>query len=243
MNYIVDFNPVVMENIDYDYLKEIESKVKEKDSLTVEKITYFLDAISYITRFKINPDMDNYDYGCDLAQSILCHYLNNLNCEVYPVMTRSVMDGDITGHSFLCARFLVENKEELYLLDPTYIQFFKEENCNKNKYFVSEKYDNKVLITPDPGYFIRESQKENVKFLLDHGYSILNEEIAKMYGDSFINTRRGVKVEDCDYVSLPGKFYIDSFLKGNEVLSKTEEDLIREGLVIDFPVNNMKKNK
>ena len=130
MDYILDFKPVIKEEIEFEYLINIENKIKSNESLTKSEISYFLDTIIYITRKNINPNMDNYDYACDLAQSILFYYLNSLNCEIYPTTTRNIRNDGIMGHSFLCSKFKVENEEKLYLIDPTYIQFFKKENCN-----------------------------------------------------------------------------------------------------------------
>lgn len=243
MTYIQNFKPVIIENIDYSYLKEIEQKIIEKKSLNSGEQSYFLDVISYLTRVKINPNLNNYDYSCDLAQSILYHYLNNLNCKLYPAMTQNIISKEITGHSFLCLKLLVENKEQLYLLDPTYIQFFKQEKCSKDNYFISKKYNNKVLLTPDPGYFIQEHQKNNAEFLLNHGYINLTEETAKMYGDSFLNTKQGREVSNLKYESLPGNFYLEAFRKGNEKLSKTEEELLQMGCLIETSLTKSNKRK
>ena len=69
----------------------------------------------------------------------------------------------------------------------------------------------------------------------------MNEELAKIYGNSFYNTRTMRRDKKID--SLSGDYYINSFIKnGNEKLSKTREELNKahknfeyaEGDLIDF---------
>ena len=118
------------------------------------------------------------------------------------------------------------NQERIYLLDATYIQFFYEDSCTYQSYYVSSLSPDTILLTPDPGYFVRNSQKPMAQFLLDHGYSLLTPEVARMYGDSFLNTKQGVSKSNLKYQSIPGEVYINSFTKPNCTLSKTKEELI-----------------
>ena len=55
-------------------------------------------------------------------------------------MTQNVITNNIIGHSFLVISFSVNNKKEIYLIDPTYVQFFKKEKCNDNRYFINPKF-------------------------------------------------------------------------------------------------------
>ena len=225
MNYIVDFTPITIDDINIDYYVGIESKIRNKESLTQEEVNNFLDAINYIVRIKINQNLDNYDNKCDLAVSILYHYLKGLNCDVFSSVTQKAITNNIVGHSFLTIQLLVGGNIKSYLLDPTYIQFFKKDKCTIDNYYVSPMYKNIVLLTPNPGFFIKDKMKESAKFLLNHGYIPLTEENARMYGDSFYNTKTGIIYKDNAYQTIPGEVYINSFLKGSEPVSKTEEEL------------------
>ena len=225
MEYIVDFKPYQNRNINIDQCARIEEAIKENKSISLNDAEEFLRNISYLVRRNINPNMDNFDLKCDLAQAILGHYFNKINCRYAPCATHNVITSQIDGHSFVVITLNVEGEDKSFLLDPTYIQFFHKDKCQRDNYFVSPMYPDKVLLTPDAGFFIKEADKEPVDFLLRYGYIELTEEYARIYGDSFLNTKTGTNPSTLRYQSMPGSIYIKSFLKGNESLSKTEQDL------------------
>ena len=225
MEYIVDFKPYQNGNINIDQCARIEEAIKENKSISLNDAEEFLRNISYLVRRSINPNMDNFDLKCDLAQAILGHYFNKINCRYAPCATHNVITSQIDGHSFIVITLNVEGEDKSFLLDPTYIQFFHKDKCQRDNYFVSPMYPDKVLLTPDAGFFIKEEDKEPVDFLLRYGYIELTEEYARIYGDSFLNTKTGTNPQNLRYQSMPGSIYIKSFLKGKEPLSKTEKDL------------------
>ena len=231
MEYIMDFNPVIVDDINNEEMASIEGKIKQGKSLTEEEVLKFLDTIVYITRHNINAKLDDFSWKCDEAQSILCHYLNKIGCPNFPCMTQSVITNDIEGHSFVTIMLMVNDEEKVFLLDPTYIQFFKKKNCTKDNLFVSSRYPDKVLLKPHPGYYIKEEEKDMASYLLNHGHILLDEKAARMYGDSFYNTKTGVNPTD-SYVTMSGNIYLRSFLKGKENLSKSEEELINANKAI-----------
>lgn len=244
MNYIIEFNPYINNDIDLSYLETIEKKIQNKISLTTKETNDFLSTIIYLARYKINPNLDNYDNKCDLAQSILYYYFNNLGCNIHPLTTQNTIVSNIIGHSFLTLELKVNDKIQTYLIDPTYIQFFRKEKCNKDNYYISPKHPDYILLTPDPGYFIKEEMKENASFLLTYGYIPLTEVTAQMYGDSFYNTKTGTNPINLKYQTIPGYVYINAFTKGNEQLSKTEEELINKNLsIIPFQEITSKEKK
>lgn len=243
MEYIINFNPHTITNINIYYLSNIENKIKNKISLTTEETNNLLNIIIFITRKNINPNFDNYDNKCDLAQSILYYYFKNLDCNIYPSMTQNSITNNIIGHSFLTLELNVNNQKKYYLLDPTYIQFFKKNKCTKENYYISPKFPDYIILTPDPGYFIKEEMKDACTHLLNYGYIELNEETAKMYGDSFYNTKSGTNPKTLKFETIPGKIYISSFIKGKEPISKTEEELINHNLHICPIMNLIKPNK
>ncbi|MBE6148526.1 MAG: hypothetical protein E7167_03420 [Firmicutes bacterium] len=232
MAYIAEFEPFIPNDIDYDQLSQIEDTIKKGESITSEEANFFLDHINYLARSMMNPNMQNFRNKCDLAQSILYYYFNSLGCKVIPNTTHGSITSQIVGHNFLVLELLVDNILTLYLVDPTYIQFFEESNCSWQKFYVSPLAPDRILLTPDPGFFIKDYQKEMAKFLLDHGYSLLTPEVGKMYGDSFYNTKVGLSRSNWKYQTMPGEIYINAFVKGSGTLSKTESQLEEENMLI-----------
>ena len=110
MEYIMDFNPIIAEEVNNDEMALIEGKIKQGKSLSEEEVINFLDTIIYITRKKINSKMDDFSWKCDLAQSILCHYLNKIGCPNFPCMTQSAITNDIEGHSFVTIMLMVNDR-------------------------------------------------------------------------------------------------------------------------------------
>ena len=221
MKFIMKSTPKTVD-IDSKAIKEIEKKVESNTPLSIEEVNLFLDNICYLTRCKFTSDFENYsfEFKCDTAQAIITHYLNDLGVETHPCMTQNVITNDIVGHSFLVARLNVMGMLIPYLIDPTYRQFFTDD---KKDYLTN---NGMILRTPDPGYFIKDEDKEEVERLLIDGYHILDENMARIYGDSFYNTKTGYTTKD--YKSINGNIYLNSFTKGHEPLSKTKEELESE---------------
>lgn len=226
MEYTINFEPYEEENIDIEYYSDIEKRLSNNESISQNEAEEYLRVLSYLVRKSINSNMDNYDYKCDLAQSILCHYFNNVGCKYSACATHKAIVSGVVGHSFTTIKINVEGEEKLFLLDPTYIQFFKKDKCQQSNYLTSPVFPNTVLVTPDPGYFIKDEDKEPTEFLLKYGYIELTSEYARMYGDSFYNTKPGENLQNIEFRSLPGSAYINAFSKNTEVLSKTETELI-----------------
>lgn len=229
MEYIMGFFPYEEKSSNNEYYSEIERKISSNRSITLNEAEDFLRRISYEVRKGINPNMDNYDYKCDLAQSIFGHYFNKIGCKYFPCATHNVITNGVDGHSFTVVSLNVEGEERNFLLDPTYIQFFHKEKCQKSAYFVSPMMPNRSLLTPDAGYFIKEEDKDATEFLLKYGYIELTPEYARAYGDSFLNTKAGADPNNLTFQSIPGKIYINSFLTGKENLSKSEAELMHNG--------------
>ncbi len=220
-----------LENVNYDYLKEIEDKIKNKDSLSREELFYFLEYVIWDVRNKIyDEDHPYFEYKCDLAQSMICYYLNDIKVVNYPCSTNNTIYSSVMGHSFVVATFKVDGKDVNYLIDPTYIQFFKKEDCNESKYVVINGY---IVVTPSPGYFIKIEDTARVGLFNYYGFDVLDEELARIYGNSFYNTRSMKRVKTFD--ELSGSYYINSFLKnGNEKLSKSLKELDDNGMIINI---------
>jgi len=233
MEYIIDYDPFVPNGIDIEILLNIENKIRNNFDLTEEEVKMFLDNLNYLVRYKINPNLDDYTYKCDLAQSMLYYYFLDLGCKVILNATQKAITKNIEGHSFLVVELNVSGQKRLFLLDPTYIQFFKKEDCLREKYLI---INDKIVIAPKPGYFIKEQDHEYAKYLICHGNAALNDAVAMMYGNSFYNTKVGEYYHSSDnttFKSMPGSVYIRAFSKNNCCVSKRKEELAQMGLTIE----------
>ena len=242
MKYIVDFKPYQPKMYDIHYYSEIEEKISLGESITQNEAEQFLGMICYLTRSKINPNMDNFENMCDISQSILGHYFTDINAKIVHSSTQKTITPKVTGHNFSVISLNVEGEEKDFLLDPTYIQFFSEETCNDANYMISKRNPNLVLLTPSPGYFIKPEDMDAINFLLKYGYIELTPEYAKIYGDSFYNTDRGIKINPKEPKSLPSLMYLKCFKSGEEKLSTTREKLLMDGkALLPFQESTTKK--
>ena len=101
-----------------------------------------------------------------------------------PFEVQNILDCDVHGHSIL----ILEDEEEIYLIDPSYSQFFLKENCHEDKYLINQEKQ-MVLLTPDPGYYyLNNPHHINIaRRIMEKGFIKLNQNTAKVYFDSFIN--------------------------------------------------------
>ncbi len=242
MNKIFDFN-INEEEIDQNRIKEIEELCRNNMPLSIEDANLLLTNLSYVVRKKIadqeKENMADYSfpYKCDLAQSMIYYYLKGLNIKTNPVNTNEIIQ-NIHGHSLVIANINTIEGEKLYIVDPTYIQFFTKEGCSSNKFTIIK---NMICTTPDPGYFIKASNnEEKVLPLLENGYIELTEEVAKAYGDSFYQTKEGVTPHQMEYDVASGNSYIRWFQHYTARLSKSEEELGNLNLLVS---SNDKKAK
>ena len=167
---------------------------------------------------------------------MIYYYLNEIGVNATPVNSNDVIPG-VIGHSFVVVSFETQDGEKKYLLDPTYIQFFSEEKCGKEKYLI---IDDKVCVTPDPGYFVVQSNGEDVILpLLENGYIELTEEVAKIFGDSFFKTKQGVLISQLDNYYASGVNYIKWFENCKSNLSLSKDELNNMNLFIHLLSNNI----
>lgn len=235
MEYILDTTPLVMNNINHDLLKLIEDKISKNESLTDAEASYFLDYLVYVTRCKVVKDFsESFEYKCDLAQSIMTYYLRRINATTIPCSTQSAIDANVEGHNFNIVKLRVNDEDRDYIVDATYRQFFLKDNCQDSKFIV---INGVVVVSAHPGYFILKKDYPLVREFLYHGYMEMNEETAKIYGDSFFQTKTNIPKDSVRMYRLPGGSYMTLFLKDGVDLSKSEEELRDIGLLIE-PLNN-----
>ena len=230
MKYIIDCTPKIINEIDENRISRIENDIINNIEIPNNDIEYLLECLCYMVRCMFTNDLENYsfEYKCDTAQSIIYYYLESLNIGVYACQTQNAITRGVVGHSFITCII----NDIPYLIDPTYKQFFLNDNCTKNNYI---KIDNKIIKTPDPGYFIKEEDKYLISKLLKNGYSVLSKDIARIYGDSFYNTK---PLESPNFKSIKGSVYINAFLRNTSKLSKTKEELSSLGMLIECQNHN-----
>jgi len=216
--FILPSEPKKLEKIDIEKLTEIENEIFFENSISEDNLNMFLDYLVYITREKIDPDFENATYKnkCNRAQCMIHYYLEKLGVEHYLNRSFDSITKGIADHSFVVAIFNVNGEDIPYIIDPTYRQFFEEERCNKMKL--------------TPGNFIKKEDEEKAITFLKNGYMTMNEENTKMYGNSLYFTKENLPEPK---IEISGNVFAKVFLKGNSVISKTEEELKKEDLYIE----------
>ena len=212
-------------------ISNIEEYCRSKMPLNEFDIELLLNHLCYSVRRKIadyaGEDFNDYSfpYKCDLAQSMICYYLEDLGISFVPVNTNEVISG-VCGHSFVLAT--INDKE--YLIDPTYIQFFTKEGCDSNKFVI---INHMICISPDPGYYVDKDMEKVILPLLENGVIEFNEDVAKVFGDSFFKTKTGTSIEQVPYNTATGSMYQKWFHSSTAHLSKTREELNELNLLIN----------
>ena len=243
MNKVIEFD-INKEPVDREKILEIEELCKNNLPINDEEASLLLKNLSYVVRKKIadyeqvNMDDYSYSYKCDLAQSMIYYYLQELNIKAIPINTYEVIEG-VCGHSLI----LTTINEKRYLMDPTYIQFFSKENCDEKKFVI---INGKICATPDPGYFIVNNKKKSkiaTMSLLIDGYTEFTEEVAKEYGDSFFQTKQGTISSQIENNTATGSMYIKWLEQTKSGLSKTKEELRNMNLLIETGSKKQAKRK
>ncbi len=227
--YIYDISDNVIE-VDSDYIKNIEDKIKNNEGLNDREINYYLSSLLYELKLRLNKiaSDDSYKGLCSYAQCSLHYTLEKLGIKHYMHRTLMTIDHDCTDHYFLIADFNVMGDIKSYILDPTYRQFFVSDICYKK--------DDRVRI-PGKFYLDHPEYKEYVIELLQDGYILMNDDVIKMYGDSFYYNKimpEGFSSE------LPLYVYKKLFKKEDGVIAKEEDDLRSYGL---FPIICMNEKR
>ena len=110
-----------------------------------------------------------------------------------------------------------------FLLDPTFRQFCKKENCNYNNFLDQERIS-RGYPAPNPGYFmmaenlmqlgvhkeIAERTEMLGRCIISKGYFWLNEETAKLYGDAFVRASERLEFQNMP-INMTGNEFIKNF--------------------------------
>ncbi len=240
--FIIDSQPNEYETIDEEKINSIESNLLSNNSITSEDANYLLGVLCYKIRKMFYSDIKDatFENKCDVCISIAYHYLNSLKVNLHSAQTQHTFYNDyIIGHSFLTAEINIEGKNAIFLIDPSYRQFFTTDKCSKDYSYINKGV---VLRTPHPGYYVaidnkdKENSCKKISEFLKDGYGLLDPYLAKIYSESFLNTKTNTGSLSHSYID--GRMCINEFLKQNERISKTQDELLQSNMLILPSTNN-----
>lgn len=180
--FILDSEPVI-EDIDYNEVKKITDKYESEGYISLNEADLLLKwvvkgARDFISNLGFNIKNHSLDGFCELAQVLTIYPLEKFGFKVTKNNAINCFDSYI-NHSFGSVSLNIKDndqiKEETFLIDATYRQFFKKDNCNIGMYYMNK--------TPSPGYFV--INKVFAKEILKKGFIHLDEYTAKEYGEPF----------------------------------------------------------
>lgn len=190
-------------------IEKIVDKILNKEKINSKELTLLLDYLINRTKEIINSK--TYENTCDLAQGLIGRYLNSLKVINFPNLSIKAISEGVVGHSFIVADFK-EFGQDLYLLDPTFVQFAILDQKYQELYIKDLK-----VLTKSPYYYANLLNKELTNALLTKGYLKLDPKSAKFYGDSFLYTKTNI-LKGYQFPNIKGEIYLNSFLKGQEKL-------------------------
>lgn len=199
--YIYEFIPNRFEfkenDGNLDAKKHIENAIYEIYNLLEEKCD-------------VNINEDSFKDKDDLVKKIVMNYFDDIGIDYIPFKIQDVIEKKAKEHSAI----FVELENKLYLIDPTYRQFFLEKNCQEK----SRRMNNStILINYDPGFYYLQNEKAKpiALELLTNGYIEFTEEVAKVYGEAFKETMNCEVSKIKEEIS--GKEYINKFFLKDQV--------------------------
>jgi hypothetical protein len=171
----------------------------------------------------INIKTNSLNGFCSLGQALSIMPFENLGLKVTKNKARDAF-GYQFNHSFGTVFFpiLEDNilREEGYLIDTTYRQFFSSVRCNEGRYYTVEE-NTGIVANPDPGYFIED--KEFAKKLMADGYVKFDEKNAYLYGKPFYLSTLGIRDKN---LSCNGNFdYFSAILNSSSDYSLSYNEL------------------
>lgn len=207
-----------------------------EDGISKREVTCLLDWAVYNVRsslvgFGIDIKTNSLNGFCELGQALSIMPFEHLGVKVTKNKASDAF-GYPFNHAFgtVCLPVLEDGKvrNEIYLLDTTYKQFFSSVRCNEGRYYVQEENTGKAA-NPDPGYFVKDY--EFARELMKDGYVLLNEKNAFLYGEGFYLASLDVEHKKmCDDREFN---YFQSIMSSSSNYSICYSEL--EGLNLDFP--------
>lgn len=166
-------------------IEKINNKIYKQLDLTSEEANYFL--IYYCNMIKHHYNLDdpnNNDYRVCFATSHDLEYLMAVRFNLYVsrLDISKLLNIPLTHYSSVVI-LNVEGKRNPYLVDLTYTQFFKEDEDLK-KYYEDNNEEIGYVLFDD--YIRTNKEKYCVDSLLNDGFIELNDELLRIYINSFL---------------------------------------------------------
>lgn len=205
--------------IDYEKVRDIVNYYKKHKYMSMDQANYLLDWTTHNTRrfiseLGINIKDNSLDGFCELAQFVTLYPLEKMGFKIGKNTAKKDFNYNL-NHSFGTITLNINENdkinEEHFLIDVTYRQFFTKDKCNSGMYY----YNNQ---TPSPGYFVRNKVIANE--IIKKGHIILNEEIAKEYGEPFYLSSLDINEKPTKKID-----YYNNIINSNEDYSYSKDEL------------------
>lgn len=257
VSYILDSelnyeNNLEVPNRVIDKLRYVIENNKDKLNcgLTIEEVNTFLKWIvnrvwKNLTFFGIDLSRNSLNGYCEIAQFLSIYPLESLGLNV-TINTAEDSFDYMFHHAFGTVEIpinlngIVENK--VFLIDPTYKQFFTAVRCNYGRYYAKEE-NTGLIVAPDPGYFMRGENEKNIcKQIIKNGYILLDDDVAKVYGDGF--KKASISLENFDNFNklnlYSGNYYVKKIKDTSSNYCCDRDEL--DGYFFDYEILNKKNH-
>ena len=192
--YIFEAEPF-NDDIDIRDVAETQAFYEQNGYIKEEHVLDLLNWIVYRCRINIctgmeSPLFSSFAGRCSRAQAFNASLCSKLGFEVI-----SFNIGDVIGttkiHALCCVQIPVEKDGEmthkLFMLDPTFRQFWLEEENRFERYYEEPRWGVKMSC-PHPGYFfnLTDTGKQFATDLIHFGFFEVSEDTLKTYFDPFV---------------------------------------------------------
>ncbi len=246
VSYVVNADINYKKNLEvpYDVIEKLKNNIssgisiEEANALLSWCINHTWHNLSY---FGLDMSRNSLNGFCDIAQLSTLYPLEQLGLKVTKNKAEDSFDYCF-HHAFgtveipIVEEHKVSNK--LFLIDPTYKQFFTAVRCNHGRYYAKEE-NTGLVVAPDPGYFIRtREEKDIVESIIKNGFILLSDDVAKVYGNGFEKASISLeKYGRYDEISnRTGSYYIDRIKNTSGEYCISFDELEGYAFEIDVPV-------
>lgn len=192
-----------------------------------------------LSSFGIDIYRNSLNGFCEIAQLSTLYTLEQLGLKVTKNTAEDSFDY-LFHHAFGTVSIPINDcgivTNELFLIDPTYKQFFTAVRCNHGRYYAKEE-NTGMIVAPDPGYFMKtKKEKEISSSIIKNGYILLTKEVAKVYGDGF--KKASISLEnyhDYNNINYDGSYYIEKIKNSTNDYCTDLEELSGYAFEIDIP--------
>ena len=225
-------------------IEENQKQHQLVSGITFEEANTFLTWVikhtwNYLSSFGIDIKTNSLNGFCEIAQLASIYPLEQFGLSVTK-NTAEASFGYIFHHVFGTVEIPIsqENRiqNQIFLIDPTYKQFFTVVRCNFGRFYAKEENTGKI-VAPDPGYFMKTREEINIcQELISKGYLPLTEEVAKIYGTGF--QKASISLKNTAYYnqisSYTGKDYLQKIKTSGKDYMMNPRDLEGYDWKIDF---------